>query len=208
MGYSDRTIVYYSANRENPEFERRITEALVQNSNGIPIISVTQKPMDLGLNICVGDIGHCDENIPKQLFVGAAEAKTKWIIWCEADVLYPPDFFEFTPPTTTQAYRTNNLWVISKNGSLASYKGTSDCAQITEREFLLRRLSLVIVGKEKAGIVPMRTWVEFTTQPTINIKTGNGLRPRTRTSKAVEPVAELPYWGNIVELKEKYGVNL
>lgn len=205
----DRTIVYYSANRENPEFEERITRCLKESAGDIPIISVTQKPMDLGLNICVGDIGHHDDNIPKQLLVGAAEAKTKWIIWTEADCLYPPEFFTFTPPTDDRAYRTNTVWVVTRWSDRFYYKGTSDCAQITDRDFLLKRLSRIIVGCENKGIIPMRTWLEFTTEnPVINFKTGNGLRPRTKTSRGVEPELELPYWGEVKALKEKYGIYL
>ena len=49
------TIIYCSSNKELPEFEAKIVANLLKNCGDLPIISVTQKPMDLGRNICVGD---------------------------------------------------------------------------------------------------------------------------------------------------------
>ncbi|MCK9371413.1 hypothetical protein M0R04_15975 [Candidatus Dojkabacteria bacterium] len=52
------TIVYCSSNMEKEEFEGKIKENLVKVCGDLPIISVTQKPINLGTNICVGeDIG-------------------------------------------------------------------------------------------------------------------------------------------------------
>lgn len=89
----NKTIIYYTSNREYQSFERSIQQTIIENSNGIPIISVSQKPIDFGENICIGDIGTSELNILRQIRIGAVCAKTDFVIPCESDILYPPDFF-------------------------------------------------------------------------------------------------------------------
>ena len=73
----NRTIIFYSSNRENERFEKFITDNLVKNSNGLPIISVTQKPMDLGHNICVGIHDNCYGNEFKQIQIALNKVDTE-----------------------------------------------------------------------------------------------------------------------------------
>ena len=49
------SVVYYTASREPVVFEQRIHDYLrCMSNNACPIISVSQKPIDLGTNICIG----------------------------------------------------------------------------------------------------------------------------------------------------------
>ncbi|KKT37762.1 MAG: hypothetical protein UW26_C0025G0001, partial [Candidatus Collierbacteria bacterium GW2011_GWF1_44_12] len=48
------TVLYYTSNREDEKFETRIRKNLLKNCGDLPIVSVSQKPIDLGRNICVG----------------------------------------------------------------------------------------------------------------------------------------------------------
>ena len=62
------TIVYYTSNRENPDFENRITFRLLKTAKklNMPLINVTQKPMPgFGKNICVGDVGVSNAGNPQ-----------------------------------------------------------------------------------------------------------------------------------------------
>ena len=95
----DLTAIYYTCNRERPEFERRIQETLLEAMGDIPLISVSKKPIDLGHNICVGDVpgGDSSQNAYRQFQIGARAATTKWVCPVEADFLYPPEYFTFEP---------------------------------------------------------------------------------------------------------------
>lgn len=62
-----------------------------------PIISVSHKPIKLGNNICVGDIGRSIYNIYNQVLIGAEAAKTKYVATAEDDVLYPEGYFDYRP---------------------------------------------------------------------------------------------------------------
>ena len=101
----DITIIYYTANTLREPFATNARKQLVKASRGIPITSVSQKPLDLGQNICVGDIGRSYLNIYRQMLVGAKEAKTKYIAMAEDDVLYSfRHFVDFRPNDDEFAY--------------------------------------------------------------------------------------------------------
>ena len=82
-----KTILYYTSNRENEEFEEKIRQNILENCGDLPIISISQKPIDFGKNICVGDVGHSYLNEWRQILIGAKKARTKHVILCEADFL-------------------------------------------------------------------------------------------------------------------------
>jgi hypothetical protein len=211
----DRTIVYYTGHLEDPIFEEKIVQALKDVAGDIPIISVSQKPMDLGTNICVGEVGLSDFNATRQLQIGAIEAKTKWIIWAESDCLYSPDYFQFTPEREDASYRSNNVWIVSWNLKEAYFKSSSECAQIMGRDYLISQIDKYFEGYGywneqdwtlRKAIVDNTSHQHFHTQPIINFKTGRGMRKRTKVHKRVKPLHYLDYWGSIEELGEKYGV--
>jgi len=107
----DLTIIYYTANYINDHFFKETKKQLLLSKKDIPLISVSQKPMDLGENICVGDIGRSHVNIFKQALIGAKKANTKYVAMAEDDVLYSPEHFNFRPKKTNFAYNVSK-WSI------------------------------------------------------------------------------------------------
>src|SRR3972149_7194754 len=138
---SSVSIIYYSACTESPVFEARIRDDLVKKAGDIPIVSVTRKPVDMGTNICVGEQPVCYLNEWRQLLIGLKAAKTTFCITAEADCLYPPDYFAFTPPVEDKIYYYDNLWIVwkYKNGF---WRKTGHCegAEICGREYWICRL--------------------------------------------------------------------
>jgi hypothetical protein len=100
---NDCTIIFYTSNLVPDKVMKKVQEQLLKT--GLPIISVSQKPMDFGENICVGDIGQSYINIYKQMLIGAKAAKTKYIAFAEDDVIYSKEHFNFEP--TCFAYDMN-----------------------------------------------------------------------------------------------------
>jgi hypothetical protein len=78
-------------------FMEKTQEALLASLGDTPLISVSQKPMDFGKNICVGDVGWSLHNAWRQLQIGAMEATTPFICTAEDDTLYPKEYFQFHP---------------------------------------------------------------------------------------------------------------
>lgn len=211
------TIIYYSSNRETPEFEARIQKTLLENCGGLPIISVTQKPIDLGTNIVVGDVGASGFNMFRQVLIACEAATTKFVISAEADCLYPPDYFTFRPEREDICYRDKNLYVMPDKRSFFFRKEEGAThAQIVGREFYMKRLRELFQDAPQWSVeeknFPKERWrkedvfdnIEYyaTENPVIQIKTHLGMRYYTHSDRT--PVQSLPYWGKGSELRPKY----
>lgn len=109
---NDLTVIYYTANYAPEHFTGRTLLVLYKATAGIPIVSVSQKPMSLGTNICVGDIGRSTLNIYRQALIGAKEAKTKYIAMAEDDVLYSKEHFAHRPTASDKFAYNKNVWSI------------------------------------------------------------------------------------------------
>jgi hypothetical protein len=212
MDIQDKTIIYYSANTENEEFEKRIMDDLRGKARDIPIISVTQKPIDFGTNICVGKqpFGYTSEW--KQLLLGLKSAKTKFCIAAESDCIYPPEYFSFTPESEEMMYNYNNIYIVwkFKNGF---YKKTGYCegAQICGREYWIKRLEPLLPEKwepytrEEENLLVRKIFPErkeFTGNPVISFKTRDGVSYRTTFIN--QKLNKIPFWGTIQEIKNKF----
>src|SRR5260221_10764450 len=215
MTYS--TIINYSSNRENPDFERRVQENLLKVCGGLPIISVTHKPTDLGKNICVGDVGVSGFNMFRQVQIACEAATTPFVISAEADCLYPPDYFQFIPPKSDVAYRNSNLYVMPDLRHYFFYKKEGAThAQIVGREFYLKTLSKLFEGapkwnaeeknfpKERLGKNDIFDKIEYwkSENPVFQIKTHKGMRYYTHSDRT--PIPEIPYWGEGTKVRAYY----
>jgi len=107
----DKSIIFYTANKTSDYFFKNVKKQLLKAANGIPIISVSQKPIELGKNICCGEIGQSQINIYKQALIGAKKAKTKYIFMAEDDILYHKSHFDYVPTKGKFAY-DRNIWNI------------------------------------------------------------------------------------------------
>jgi len=205
-----KTILYYTSNQENPEFERKIQANIVKQTN-LPIVSVSQKPIDFGENFCVGDVGGSYFNEWRQILIGLKEIDTKYVVFAESDFLYPKDYFDFEPKDKINRY--DNVWIVFNYKGFGGYnrKKYSEGAQICDREYLIEKYeeffqglpewSLARMGKDNYPLFGEAfSW--FGGDPCISFKTGQGVRCMTNTLKEKE--ASLPYWGDITKLKEEY----
>jgi hypothetical protein len=142
------TVIYCSSNKELPAFEAKIVESLLKNCGGLPIVSVTQKPMNLGRNICVGeDVGVSGFNFFRQTLIACKAAGTAFVISAEADCLYPPDYFRFRPERADVCYRNSNLYVMPDKRDYFFHKpGGATHSQVVGREFYIARLEFLFQG--------------------------------------------------------------
>lgn len=109
---SDLTILYYTANKIPDGAAEKIRahqKKLFENK--YPIISVSQKPIEYGTNICVGEIGRSKYNCYKQILIGVREIKTKYVACAEDDALYSNDHYNFRPIKDDVFYYERNYWL-------------------------------------------------------------------------------------------------
>ena len=98
---NDLTVVYYTANyldTHNPYFLENTKKQLLKAIDNLPLISVSQKPMAFGQNICVGETGRSHLNLYRQILIGVKAAKTKYVAMAEDDVLYSHEHFHYHLP--------------------------------------------------------------------------------------------------------------
>jgi len=212
-----KAIIYYTSNKEDPKFENRIIETLLKNSGGLPIISVSQKPIKLGRNICVGDIGASGFNMFRQVQIALQHTDADYVISAEADCCYPPDYFQFNPTMENIAFRNNNLYVMGDHRAYWYHKKEGAThAQIVGRKFYLDTLNKLFKGapqwslkefnfpKERHRKEDVFDNVKFWhgKNPVFQIKTHRSMRYYTNSDR--KPTYDLPYWGNGKDVRTHY----
>jgi hypothetical protein len=202
------TLIYYSANIENPIFEQKIIDNIKTQAGDMPIISVTRKPTNMGKNICIGEQPICYSNSFKQLLIGLREATTDFCIATESDVLYPPEYFSFNPPLKDKPYRYDNVWVHFDGRPRFYNKRFSEGAQMCGREHWIKSIESFLHNpnswepEPNSVIFTEGLKYSWTGNPVITFKTRNA--PNFKTGYEKLAVTELPYWGTVREIERRY----
>jgi len=211
------SIIFVSSNRESQEFEAKIIDDLLSKCGDLPIISVTQKSMDLGKNICVGDRGASGFNFCRQVLVACENSDSDVVISAESDCLYSPDYFWFMPHRLDIPYRNTNIYVQKYGQDFVCKKTMSTFSQVIGREFYISRLKALLEGQPEWSTemknfpkeIKKKLFERFETFETeyscISFKTGRGMRKHSNSSEV--PVYELPYWGDIKSLKRRFNAD-
>ncbi len=89
---------------------------LVREAGDIPIVSVSQKPIELGVNVCLGEIGRCWTSLYKQLLVGVEAAPTDWVVVVEHDCCYTHEHLSYQPDDASVFWYNSNAWLVEGPG--------------------------------------------------------------------------------------------
>jgi hypothetical protein len=143
-----KAIVYYSDNVPKESFLRIIRKNLKKVSNGIPIVWVTQKPIDEMNNIVLTGIKRSHHSICLQILTGVQRCEADVIYLAEHDVLYHPSHYKFDPPEMGVFYYNTNRWWLRSPDGLASHKKMTRslsnlvASRAIVEDFYTRRLDL------------------------------------------------------------------
>jgi len=109
---NDITLLYCTANVVPEATAEKVRHNLLKITKGsYPIISVSQKPINFGQNICVGEIGKSCYNFFKQMLIGAVEVKTPYIVHIDDDTLYVAEHFLHRPSGHKAFAWNTNTWI-------------------------------------------------------------------------------------------------
>jgi len=221
---NDLTLIYYSANSlpENVAVNFR-RELLNVTTNVFPIISVTQKPVDFGNNICVSEIGQSYYNLYKQMHIGVQAAKTKYVATVEDDTLYTMEHFAYRPSSDGIISYNKSMWFLDRNifwnrggtGTFGCIAPTKILYDTLEQRF--RRFSIEPMPRDyqkyfwrdpgqddQLGFKNQEIEIFSTRVPLITLcyfaATHGWPKRRQQTSKTTD---RLEYWGNATELRRK-----
>ena len=218
---TDLTVIYYTANIEKSRFEYNIMRKIRRTIKPLqlPLISVSQKPINFGKNICVGNVGLSAQNAWRQFQIGAMNADTKFVCSAEDDVLYAPDYFTFRPPREDAFYIAHPMYVLwTQRGKMHAFglkQQGSESTVIVGRKYLIDMIDGMLEGlekwnpiMEKHGSIPLlfknANLEHFSTSvPSVTFKSDQDMHRRTFYKKG-SIVREIPYWGNAQDLIRKY----
>lgn len=221
---SPRVIVYTTHNQLDEVLAKAVRKQIKKACGPIPIISVSQKPLDFGTNICVGEKPLVYQSAYEQLLTGLEAAPPESIVYvCEHDVFYHPSHFAFLPESREHAYfntaryhfTIDSSWFLPARGKRA----LSQC--VAYREMLIEHCKGRI-AKWEAG-EPTRMKIRFynfeSARPNVDIRHGENLTPdgdykRNYRKGIKQPevagkyggeVYNLPGWGSPRHFKNKTG---
>ena len=208
----DKTIIYYTAQIERNGFESKVIENIKRVKGDIPVISVSQRPLDFGKNICVGEVGHSYANAFRQALIGCYEAKTPFVAMAESDCLYPKGYFDFKPQDREAIYNYDNAWVLWAKYKKYFKKEQTHGSVMYGREFAIKVFEEALKGLPKwnSGRVdftlykPEYKQIEFGGLPVINIKTDDAPNKGVWLEKRVAKTDTLPEWGKASDLLKQY----
>ncbi len=204
----DMTIIYYTSNREDERFEKKVQQTLLKAVGDLPIISVSQKPIDFGDNICVGDIGASVENILFQMREGALSATTKFISTAEDDCLYHRSYFDFEPEREDVIYRSDELYIVWIEKPKKYYrKRRKDVSGIVGRKHFINVINQILANPYDhiSNVVGnyTKSAMFHSLIPMVSFKTRNGLHYGSSIRRK-ENITDLPHWGLAKDLVEEY----
>lgn len=116
------SIVYYTDSALDERLADFCRKKLLDASCGKPIISVSQKQLDFGENVCVGDIGRSHLSLFKQILIGVEKVSTEYVALAEHDCLYAPEHFDWIPPKDDVFFYNVNQWFVDFNTGMYSYQ--------------------------------------------------------------------------------------
>jgi len=102
----------------------------------LPIVSVSQKPINFGRNI-VMNITRSNESMFKQILKGVEEVYTEIIFLLEHDLLYHPAHFDFMPEDENTFYYDHNRWAVCADTGKATFYYTNCPSLLCARRSLL-----------------------------------------------------------------------
>jgi hypothetical protein len=100
-------VVFYTDCRIDDPIKSVVQKYILES--GLPIVSVSLKPIRFGKNIVVKGQRSYPTMI-KQILTALENSTETYVFFCESDVLYPKSHFDFTPPRDDIFYYNRNVW--------------------------------------------------------------------------------------------------
>lgn len=136
----DLSVIFLTSNRVPEKWAAYHRAVLLDAIGDTPLITISKRPMDLGLNL-IDDQPSSFSNFYFQMLRGAREAKTPFIAIAEDDTLYTKSHFAFRPPMDRFAYNLNRWSLFTWGEPIYSRKDNKvGAAGIHPRELAIAAL--------------------------------------------------------------------
>lgn len=221
METTDLTIIMLTASRVSDSWSKFHKQKLLEAAGSSPIITISRKPLDWGLNLIDNEPYHIS-NIYFQLLRGAKAATTDFIAVAEDDTLYPKEHFEYRPPTDVFAYNQNRFGIFSWGRPTYFWKDRiSNSTLIASRKLVIEALeerfkkypkgtptgSTGEMGRnnieDKLGLTRRKSIWFSTETSVVRIDHENGVDKLARSHRkgmGILRAYDIPYWGKAEDL--------
>lgn len=199
------TIVYLTDNALDPRIAETCREYLTRAANGHRIVSVSQKPLDFGDNVCVGDIGRSGLSIDRQIQAGLDVVDTELVAIAEHDCIYSSEHFAWTPPERNLFWYNVNCWLLQYrsaehpqyDGMFSIYKRRKVQSQLVCGTDALRKATV-----EKLAILSDESVIE---RWPVHSRLGEpGTNHLHRSRRVFQDAALLPVWHKVKDFITKH----
>jgi hypothetical protein len=146
-------IIYITDSQLDESLAEKCRDYLAMAANGKRIISVSQKPLDFGDNICVGGIGRSALSIEKQIMEGLSASRADYVAIAEHDCIYSQEHFDFVPKDDGMFWYNKNLWVLNLGTACFSYRG-----RLVQSQMVCKRNLLEKATNLKTQIISTQGW--------------------------------------------------
>lgn len=223
---SDLTVIFLTANRVPEKWAEYQKSVLLTAATNYPIITVSRKPLDWGINL-LDEAPKTISNIYFQMLRAAKVATTPYVAIAEDDALYHYEHFHFfRPPMDTFAYNINRLGLFTwgKPTYFLKYR-QSNSTLLAPRDLLIEALEERYakypngtpekltgeVGRkniESALGVTLRKSMEFQTEiSVVRIDHDFGIDTLAQSHRKGMGIAQsydIPHWGRADELLKHF----
>lgn len=217
----DITIIMMTPNLVPKKWAKYHKEKLLEAASGAPIITISRKPLDWGLNLIQDEYGLA--NLYKQLLRGAKTAKTEFIATADDDTLYPKEHYAFRPKEPGFYYNFNRWHLFSWGEPFYFHKPRPGGGlMIANRKMVIEAMEARLATdpkltgyavKELGSSIRMNKYDKYqskqfyTVQPVVSFYHEYSVDKQTRQhNKKAWPVRayDLPLWGRAEDLRRKF----
>jgi len=207
-----RVILYYTDSQLHESLARQVRKNLATVAGPIPIVSVSQKPLDFGRNICVGDLPRCEQSMYRQIVAGAEAIAPMSIVYlAEHDVFYHASHFAKLPRDHRAFWFNQNrfYWAPGCDTYLPAGKHSQAFSQAAVyREYLLDHCVARLA--EWTGRMKVRHYSWKSKRPNVDIRHGANLSADRRNKAPYiagkkRGVPHIDGWGGVKHFRGRTG---
>jgi hypothetical protein len=205
---NDITIIYLTASLI-PEKFAEYQRSLLKSYN-LPIISVSRKPLDFGLNLIDTEPKRIS-NIYFQMLRAAKLATTEFVAVAEDDVLYPEEHFTLRTDKDTFTYNQNRYVLFTWGVPTYSWKPRrSNATLIAPRELLIESLEERFAKgmiERNLGITERKSADVYTTVSVVQLNhamSSEKYQVNQRKRMGYLRAYSIPVWGEAKDVVKKF----
>lgn len=180
-------MIYYTDGKldeTNPQLANAVRKRLKMISGLIPIISVSQKPLNFGQNVCVGEKKYCYQSMYEQLLSGLKAVPDNAVVYpVEHDVFYHPSHFAKLPEDNEHCFINTNRYYW-KAGLPYFFKARGEKTMshvVCYRDVLIdhceKRIAQWNAGDSAANTIDIKYKTFMSERPNVDIRHGGNLTP-------------------------------